>query len=54
MCNNMINLFVEDYIIMVKGKGLSENCVVFNYVVCNVLLLSVIVFFMLFGMVIGG
>lgn len=31
MRNNMINLLAEDYITMAKGKGLSENRVVFNY-----------------------
>ena len=37
MRNNMINLLAEDYITMAKGKGLSENRVVFNYAARNAL-----------------
>ena len=41
MRNNMINLLAEDYITMAKGKGLSENRVVFNYAARNAMLPSV-------------
>ncbi|WP_394127855.1 ABC transporter permease [Vibrio hepatarius] len=54
MRNNMINLLAEDYITMAKGKGLSENRVVFNYAARNALLPSVTALSMSLGMAIGG
>ncbi|MCG9683752.1 ABC transporter permease [Vibrio sp. Isolate23] len=54
MRNNMINLLAEDYITMAKGKGLSENRVVFNYAARNALLPSVTALSMALGMAIGG
>ncbi|WP_087022215.1 ABC transporter permease [Thaumasiovibrio subtropicus] len=54
MRNNMINLLNEDYITMAKGKGLSENRVVFNYAARNALLPSVTALSMALGMAIGG
>ncbi|WP_159655690.1 ABC transporter permease [Vibrio atypicus] len=54
MRNNMINLLGEDYITMAKGKGLSENRVVFNYAARNALLPSVTALSMSLGMAIGG
>ncbi len=54
MRNNMINLLSEDYITMAKGKGLSENRVVFNYAARNALLPSVTALSMALGMAIGG
>lgn len=54
MRNNMINLLAEDYITMAKGKGLSENRVVFNYAARNALLPSVTALSMSLGMTIGG
>lgn len=54
MRNNMINLLNEDYITMAKGKGLSENRVVFNYAARNALLPSVTSLSMALGMAIGG
>ena len=54
MRNNMINLLAEDYITMAKGKGLSENRVVFNYAARNAMLPSVTALSMSLGMAIGG
>jgi len=54
MRNNMINLLGEDYITMAKGKGLSENRVVFNYAARNAMLPSVTALSMSLGMAIGG
>lgn len=54
MRNNMINLLAEDYITMAKGKGLSENRVVFHYAARNALLPSVTALSMSLGMAIGG
>lgn len=54
MRNNMINLLNEDYITMAKGKGLSENRVVFNYAARNALLPSVTALSMSLGVAIGG
>ncbi|MBY6197040.1 ABC transporter permease [Vibrio hangzhouensis] len=54
MRNNMINLLNEDYITMAKGKGLSENRVVFNYAARNALLPSVTALSMSLGIAIGG
>lgn len=54
MRNNMINLLSEDYITMAKGKGLSENRVVFNYAARNAMLPSVTALSMALGMAIGG
>ncbi|PSV00173.1 peptide ABC transporter permease [Photobacterium leiognathi subsp. mandapamensis] len=54
MRNNMINLLNEDYITMAKGKGLSENRVVFNYAARNAMLPSVTALSMALGMAIGG
>ncbi|WP_434356885.1 ABC transporter permease [Parasalinivibrio latis] len=54
MRNNMINLLNEDYITMAKGKGLSENRVVFKYAARNALLPSVTALSMSLGMAIGG
>ncbi len=54
MRNNMINLLAEDYITMAKGKGLSENRIVFNYAARNALLPSVTALSMSLGMAIGG
>ncbi|MGI9948113.1 MULTISPECIES: ABC transporter permease [Vibrio] len=54
MRNNMINLLAEDYITMAKGKGLSQNRVVFNYAARNALLPSVTALSMSLGMAIGG
>ncbi|MGF1872777.1 ABC transporter permease [Photobacterium indicum] len=54
MRNNMINLLNEDYITMAKGKGLSENRVVFNYAARNALLPSVTALSMALGLAIGG
>ncbi|WP_028864272.1 ABC transporter permease [Psychromonas aquimarina] len=54
MRNNMINLLAEDYITMAKGKGLSENRVVFNYAARNAMLPSVTALSMALGMAIGG
>ncbi|WP_413112688.1 ABC transporter permease [Thaumasiovibrio sp. DFM-14] len=54
MRNNMINLLSEDYITMAKGKGLSENRVVFNYAARNALLPSVTALSMALGTAIGG
>lgn len=54
MRNNMINLLNEDYITMAKGKGLSQNRVVFNYAARNALLPSVTSLSMALGMAIGG
>ncbi|WP_272165226.1 ABC transporter permease [Vibrio diabolicus] len=54
MRNNMINLLAEDYITMAKGKGLSENRVVFNYAARNALLPSATALSMSLGMAIGG
>ncbi|HHF3042997.1 ABC transporter permease [Vibrio diabolicus] len=54
MRNNMINLLAEDYITMAKGKGLSENRVVFNYAARNALLPSITALSMSLGMAIGG
>ncbi len=54
MRNNMINLLGEDYITMARGKGLSENRVVFNYAARNALLPSVTALSMALGMAIGG
>ena len=54
MRNNMINLLAEDYITMAKGKGLSENRVVFNYAARTALLPSVTALSMSLGMAIGG
>ncbi|MEZ9524777.1 ABC transporter permease [Enterovibrio norvegicus] len=54
MRNNMINLLNEDYITMAKGKGLSDNRVVFNYAARNALLPSVTALSMALGMAIGG
>ena len=54
MRNNMINLLAEDYITMAKGKGLTQNRVVFNYAARNALLPSVTALSMSLGMAIGG
>ncbi|MFA0441209.1 peptide ABC transporter permease [Vibrio sp. 10N.286.49.C2] len=54
MRNNMINLLNEDYITMAKGKGLSENRVVFNYAARNAMLPSVTALSMSLGMALGG
>ncbi|MDD1784232.1 ABC transporter permease [Enterovibrio sp. ZSDZ35] len=54
MRNNMINLLNEDYITMAKGKGLSENRVVFNYAARNALLPTVTALSMALGMAMGG
>ncbi|MCJ2378687.1 ABC transporter permease [Vibrio sp. ZSDZ34] len=54
MRNNMINLLAEDYITMAKGKGLTENRVVFNYAARNALLPSVTALSMSLGVAIGG
>ena len=54
MRNNMINLLNEDYITMAKGKGLSENRVVFKYAARNAMLPSVTALSMAMGMAIGG
>ncbi|WP_022940786.1 ABC transporter permease [Psychromonas hadalis] len=54
MRNNMINLLGEDYITMAKGKGLSENRIVFNYAARNAMLPSVTALSMSLGMAIGG
>lgn len=54
MRNNMINLLAEDYITMAKGKGLSENRIVFNYAARNAMLPSVTALSMSLGMAIGG
>ncbi|WP_299019010.1 ABC transporter permease [uncultured Photobacterium sp.] len=54
MRNNMINLLNEDYITMAKGKGLSENRVVFKYAARNAMLPSVTALSMAIGMAIGG
>ncbi|SIN80379.1 ABC transporter permease [Salinivibrio sp. ES.052] len=54
MRNNMINLLAEDYITMARGKGLSENRVVFNYAARNALLPSVTALSMSLGIAIGG
>ena len=54
MRNNMINLLAEDYITMAKGKGLSQQRVIFNYAARNALLPSVTALSMALGMAIGG
>ncbi|WP_028023910.1 ABC transporter permease [Enterovibrio calviensis] len=54
MRNNMINLLSEDYITMAKGKGLSENRVVFNYAARNAMLPTVTALSMALGMAVGG
>ncbi|MGR5064113.1 ABC transporter permease [Photobacterium sp. DNB22_13_2] len=54
MRNNMINLLNEDYITMAKGKGLSENRIVFKYAARNAMLPSVTALSMAIGMAIGG
>ncbi|MGF1696397.1 ABC transporter permease [Vibrio lamellibrachiae] len=52
--NNLINILGEDYIVMGRAKGLSENRVMFNYGARNALLPSITAFAMTVGVVVGG
>jgi peptide/nickel transport system permease protein len=54
MRNNMINLLGEDYIVMGRAKGLSENRVMFWYAARNALLPTVSNLAIALGTVVGG
>jgi peptide/nickel transport system permease protein len=54
MRNNMINLLGEDYIVMGRAKGLSENVVMLWYAARNALLPTVSALAISLGAVLGG
>lgn len=49
ICFLMFEVLGEDYICIVKVKGLNIICIVFVYVLCNVLIFVVIVV----GLIVG-
>lgn len=50
----MVIMLSEDYVLLVWVKGLFGWMVMFWYVVCNVLFLSVINFVLVIGGLVGG